>query len=110
MWRTIAAGGEDLHRYAHLVDEIAEGRLRARQTESYGARFERSATAGAWGLAGIDDGLRDQQADEDARASGRRRRPTGVRKPWRTPVRVRPGREDGRVYPCSLCPEEGPRR
>ncbi|MFF4010589.1 MobF family relaxase [Streptomyces sp. NPDC001717] len=58
-WRTIAGGGEDLHRYAHLVNEIAEGRLRARLTESYGARFERSATTGAWELAGVDAGLRE---------------------------------------------------
>ncbi|MEU6759412.1 MobF family relaxase [Streptomyces sp. NPDC046685] len=58
-WRTIAGGGEDLHRYAHLVNEIAEGRLRARLTETYGARFERSATTGAWELAGVDEGLRE---------------------------------------------------
>lgn len=58
-WRTIAGGGEDLHRYAHLVNEIAEGRLRARLTERYGARFERSATTGTWELAGVDEGLRD---------------------------------------------------
>ncbi|MFD5489479.1 MobF family relaxase [Streptomyces virginiae] len=58
-WRTIAGGGEDLHRYAHLINEIAEGRLRARLTQSYGARFERSETTGAWELAGVDEGLRD---------------------------------------------------
>ncbi|MBT2478156.1 MobF family relaxase [Streptomyces sp. ISL-94] len=58
-WRTIAGGGEDLHRYAHLVNEIAEGRLRARLMETYGARFERSATTGAWELAGVDEGLRE---------------------------------------------------
>ncbi len=57
-WRTIAGGGEDLHRYAHLINEIAEGRLRARLTEAYGARFERSGATGAWELAGIDEGLR----------------------------------------------------
>ncbi|WP_037632851.1 MobF family relaxase [Streptomyces erythrochromogenes] len=58
-WRTIAGGGEDLHRYAHLINEIAEGRLRARLTETYGARFERSETTGAWELGGVDEGLRD---------------------------------------------------
>ncbi|MFD7258406.1 MobF family relaxase [Streptomyces sp. NPDC059874] len=58
-WRTIAGGGEDLHRYAHLVNEIAEGRLRARLAESYGARFGRSERTGAWELAGIDEGLRE---------------------------------------------------
>ncbi|WP_327267143.1 AAA family ATPase (plasmid) [Streptomyces sp. NBC_01232] len=58
-WRTIAGGGEDLHRYAHLINEIAEGRLRARLTETHGARFERSETTGAWELAGVDEGLRD---------------------------------------------------
>ncbi|MER6314352.1 MobF family relaxase [Streptomyces sp. NPDC001581] len=58
-WRTIAGGGEDLHRYAHLINEIAEGRLRARLTNAYGARFERSQTTGAWELAGVDEGLRE---------------------------------------------------
>ncbi|WP_328741274.1 relaxase domain-containing protein (plasmid) [Streptomyces erythrochromogenes] len=58
-WRTIAGGGEDLHRYAHLINEIAEGRLRARLTEAHGARFERSATTGAWELAGVDEGVRE---------------------------------------------------
>lgn len=58
-WRTIAGGGEDLHRYAHVVNEIAEGRLRARLTETYGARFARSATTGAWELAGVDEDLRE---------------------------------------------------
>ncbi|MFD6874368.1 MULTISPECIES: MobF family relaxase [unclassified Streptomyces] len=58
-WRTIAGGGEDLHRYAHLINEIAEGRLRARLTEDHGARFEQSATTGAWELAGVDAGVRE---------------------------------------------------
>ncbi|MFC6485380.1 MobF family relaxase, partial [Streptomyces goshikiensis] len=58
-WRTIAGGGEDLHRYAHLINEIAEGRLRARLIEGYGARFERSGSTGAWELAGVDEGLRE---------------------------------------------------
>lgn len=58
-WRTIAAGAEDLLRHAHLVNEIAEARLRARLTERYGARFERSETTGAWELAGVPEQLRD---------------------------------------------------
>ncbi|MFE3790365.1 MobF family relaxase [Streptomyces goshikiensis] len=58
-WRTIAGGGEDLHRYAHLINEIAEGRLRARLIEGYGARFERSGSTGAWELAGVDEALRE---------------------------------------------------
>ncbi|MEV8534727.1 MobF family relaxase [Streptomyces sp. NPDC051211] len=58
-WRTIAGGGEDLHRYAHLVNEIAEGRLRARLMEKYGATFARSERTGAWELAGVDEGLRE---------------------------------------------------
>ncbi|MFJ9343761.1 MobF family relaxase [Streptomyces sp. NPDC101733] len=58
-WRTIAGGGEDLHRYAHLVNEVAEGRLRARLTEAYGARFERSERSGAWELAGVGASLRE---------------------------------------------------
>jgi conjugative relaxase-like TrwC/TraI family protein len=57
-WRTIAAGAEDLLRHAHLVNEIAEARLRARLIERHGARFERSPDTGAWELAGIAEELR----------------------------------------------------
>ncbi|MFI5649523.1 MobF family relaxase [Kitasatospora sp. NPDC051705] len=57
-WRTIAAGAEDLLRHGHVVNEIAEARLRQRLTARYGARWERSATTGAWELAGVDEGLR----------------------------------------------------
>ncbi|MFF2566314.1 MobF family relaxase, partial [Kitasatospora sp. NPDC058060] len=57
-WRTIAAGAEDLLRHAHLTNEVAEGLLRKKLTERHGARFERSATTGAWELAGVDEGLR----------------------------------------------------
>ncbi|MEU7556005.1 MobF family relaxase [Streptomyces sp. NPDC044571] len=56
-WRTIASGAEDLHRYAHLTNEVAEGRLRARLIERYGARFVRSARTGAWELAGVGEEL-----------------------------------------------------
>jgi conjugative relaxase-like TrwC/TraI family protein len=57
-WRTIAAGGEDLHRHARLINEIAEAKLRGRWIEKYGARFEQSTTTGAWELAGIDERVR----------------------------------------------------
>ncbi|MGA5824253.1 MobF family relaxase [Kitasatospora sp. NPDC094028] len=57
-WRTIAAGAEDLLRHARVVNEIAEARLRARLTEQYGARFERSPDTGAWELTGVDGELR----------------------------------------------------
>ncbi|MFD0403391.1 MobF family relaxase [Kitasatospora sp. NPDC127121] len=58
-WRTIAAGAEDLLRHGHLVNEIAEARLRQRLTARFGARWERSATTGAWELAGVSEQLRD---------------------------------------------------
>ncbi|MFD7645934.1 MobF family relaxase [Kitasatospora sp. NPDC059795] len=58
-WRTIAAGAEDLLRHAHLINEIAEARLRQRLIERHGARFERSATTGAWELVGVPEQLRD---------------------------------------------------
>ncbi|MCY0923198.1 relaxase domain-containing protein [Streptomyces sp. H27-G5] len=57
-WRAPGAGGEELHRYARLVNEVAEARFRARLIEHYGARFEVSEK-GAWELVGIDQGLRD---------------------------------------------------
>ncbi|WP_285740851.1 MobF family relaxase, partial [Kitasatospora phosalacinea] len=58
-WRTIAAGAEDLLRHAHLANEIAEARFRARLTEQYGARFERSESTGAWELVGVPEQLRE---------------------------------------------------
>lgn len=57
-WRTIAAGGEDLHRYARVTNEIAEARLRARLIEHHGARFEQSPSTGSWELVGVDEALR----------------------------------------------------
>ncbi|WP_424893464.1 MobF family relaxase [Streptomyces sp. XH2] len=56
-WRTPGAGAEDFHRYARLVNEIAEARFRARLIERHGARFERSEK-GAWELVGIGEDLR----------------------------------------------------
>ncbi|MFI9163457.1 MobF family relaxase [Kitasatospora aureofaciens] len=57
-WRTIAAGAEDLLRHGHLVNEIAEARLRARLTARFGARWERSVATGAWELVGVGEDLR----------------------------------------------------
>lgn len=57
-WRVPGAGAEDFHRYARLVNEVAEARFRARLIEKYGARFELSAK-GAWELVGVDDGIRN---------------------------------------------------
>ncbi|SFY41795.1 MobF family relaxase [Streptomyces atratus] len=57
-WRTIAAGAEDLLRHVHLINEIAEARLRARLIERHGARFARSESTGAWELVGVDGDLR----------------------------------------------------
>ncbi|MEV6685100.1 MobF family relaxase [Streptomyces sp. NPDC051130] len=86
-WRTIAGGGEDLHRYAHLVNEIAEGRLRARLIEGYGARFDRSPTTGSWELTGVDAGLREafsrrhrQVIDLAGEGASRERQKTAARK------------------------------
>ncbi|MFH8642289.1 MobF family relaxase [Streptomyces goshikiensis] len=56
-WRAPGAGGEDFHRYARLVNEVAEARFRARLIEKYGAKFELSEK-GSWELTGIDEDLR----------------------------------------------------
>lgn len=56
-WRAPGAGGEEFHRYARLVNEVAEARFRAKLIEKYGARFELS-DKGAWELVGIDKGVR----------------------------------------------------
>lgn len=57
-WRTIAAGAEDLHRHARVINELAEARLRARLIDQHGARFERSAETGAWELVGVTEEVR----------------------------------------------------
>ncbi|MER5728946.1 AAA family ATPase [Streptomyces sp. NPDC002138] len=92
-----AAGGENLHRYAHLVNKIAEGRLQARLTQAYGARFTRSESTGAWELAGVDAGLRDafsrhrQVVELVGEGASRERQKTAARKSTEAEEEAGPG-------------------
>ncbi|SFD75040.1 MobF family relaxase [Streptomyces aidingensis] len=54
-WRTIAAGGKDLHRHARAANELAEARLREKLITRLGARFTREPGE-AWELDGIPPG------------------------------------------------------
>jgi conjugative relaxase-like TrwC/TraI family protein len=57
-WRTVGAGGRDIHRHAHAADAYAKARLRQRTSERFGMRWERHPETGAWEVVGIDEGLR----------------------------------------------------
>jgi conjugative relaxase-like TrwC/TraI family protein len=57
-WRTLGAGGRDLHRHAHAADALVKARLRALTAERFGMRWERHAETGAWEVVGIDEDLR----------------------------------------------------
>ncbi|HEY9372301.1 MobF family relaxase [Streptomyces sp.] len=57
-WRTVGAGGRDVHRHAHAADALVKARLRQLTGERFGMRWERHAETGAWEVVGIDEGLR----------------------------------------------------
>ncbi|MBM9506741.1 MobF family relaxase [Actinacidiphila acididurans] len=57
-WRTLGAGGRDLHRHAHAADALVKARLRALTAERFGMRWERHPETGAWEVVAIDEDLR----------------------------------------------------
>lgn len=57
-WRTVGAGGRDIHRHAHAADALLKARLRQLTNERFGMRWERSETTGAWEVAGVPLELR----------------------------------------------------
>ncbi|GAB3490544.1 MobF family relaxase [Nocardiopsis coralliicola] len=59
-WRTLAAGGRDLHRHVAVAGALAKARMRRRLTERYQARWERDPRSGEWEIAGFDADLRAQ--------------------------------------------------
>jgi len=57
-WRTIAAGGRDLHRHAHAADAYLKARLR-HELGAIGIRFDRDPVTAAWEVRGISRELRE---------------------------------------------------
>lgn len=57
-WRTIGAGGRDLHRHAHAADALLKARLRELSAARHGVRWERHPQTGAWEVVGIPEALR----------------------------------------------------
>jgi conjugative relaxase-like TrwC/TraI family protein len=57
-WRTVAAGGRDLHRHAHAADAFLKARLR-HELAAIGVRFDRDPVTAAWEIRGIDRDLRE---------------------------------------------------
>ncbi|MFR9758179.1 MobF family relaxase [Streptomyces sp. TR06-5] len=57
-WRTVAAGGRDLHRHAHAADALLKARLRELSAQRFGVRWERHPQTGAWEVVGIPEDLR----------------------------------------------------
>jgi conjugative relaxase-like TrwC/TraI family protein len=57
-WRTLAAGGRDLHRHVALAGELAKARMREKLTRRYGAVWKQDERTGEWEIAGFDPALR----------------------------------------------------
>ncbi|MFI6579365.1 MobF family relaxase [Nocardiopsis sp. NPDC050513] len=57
-WRTLAAGGRDLHRHVGLAGELAKARMREKLARRYGAVWERDERTGEWEISGFDPALR----------------------------------------------------
>ncbi|MFX4293637.1 MobF family relaxase [Streptomyces bohaiensis] len=72
-WRTVAAGGRDLHRHALAADALVKARLRELTERRFGMRWERDPSTGAWEVTGVPTGLRrafSRRAAQIADAAG----------------------------------------
>lgn len=59
-WRTIGAGGRDVHRMVHAFDSYAKARFRALTTERFGVRWEQDERTKQWEVVGIPREMREQ--------------------------------------------------
>lgn len=59
-WRTIGAGGRDVHRMVHSFDSYAKARFRALTVERFGLRWEQDERTRQWEVVGIPKELREQ--------------------------------------------------
>ncbi|RNL80726.1 MobF family relaxase [Halostreptopolyspora alba] len=57
-WRTVAAGGRDLHRHVAAVGELARARVRDLLTRELGVAWEQSPETGRWEIVGIGADVR----------------------------------------------------
>ena len=57
-WRTLAAGGRDLHRHVALLGELAKARVREKSAREFGAVWKQDERTGEWEIVGFDPGLR----------------------------------------------------
>ena len=81
-WRTIGAGGRDIHRHAHAADSLVKARLRALTAERFGMRWERAEATGAWEVVGVPLDLRRalSRRSEQVAATTRADATTGEKK------------------------------
>lgn len=85
-WRTIAAGGRDLHRHAAAIDTFAKARFRQLTAERLGLRWHRDPVTGAWEITGVPAGVRAEfskrsgKVTETLRAEGHHSATTGQAK------------------------------
>jgi conjugative relaxase-like TrwC/TraI family protein len=68
-WRTVGAGGRDIHRHAHAADALVKARLRALTGERFGMRWERAEATGAWEVVGVPVELRRAMSRRDTQVS-----------------------------------------
>ncbi|GGK10572.1 hypothetical protein GCM10010123_45700 [Pilimelia anulata] len=57
-WRTVGAGGRDIHRHARAADAFLRTRLRETTAARWGLRWERDERTDVWEVAGVDERLR----------------------------------------------------
>jgi conjugative relaxase-like TrwC/TraI family protein len=58
-WRTLGAGGRELHRHVPLFGESVKARVRHKMSERFGTEWNWDERTGEWRIVGMDDHLRD---------------------------------------------------
>lgn len=68
-WRTIGAGGRDVHRMAHALDSFIKARYRALTAERFGMRWAQDPRTGQWEVTGVPHELREQLSKRTAQVA-----------------------------------------
>jgi conjugative relaxase-like TrwC/TraI family protein len=68
-WRTIGAGGRDVHRMAHALDSFIKARFRDLTAQKYGFRWAKDPRTGQWTVVGVPVELRDQLSKRGAQVA-----------------------------------------
>lgn len=58
-WRTVGAGGRDIHRHARAADAFLRAQLRAETSRRWGIEWARDQRTGVWEIVGVGPELRD---------------------------------------------------